>query len=388
MRNENEIKVNNKITIPALVAHLALKSGLSKEQSETFVKEFFGIISEALSKGESVKVKALGTFKIMNVESRKSVNVTNGEEILIPGHKRIVFLPSKELAEEINSPFSMFESVEIHPEAEVELESEERAEEIPEHPQTVTPEESIQAPIADSEQSSDKPVTELEPVSDEVVPDSEQVSNEPVTNSEQISDEEAEIVDNSVEAEDMDLPSEGYDEIEASAKKGRFRFLWGFLTGLLIALIIVGLGYWFFLREGFPFNRSGNVTDTTAIEEETAGEELSDSIEILEDDSVISESEIAEGDSFPDTRPSDAVVKDVIGDNYFLTTMAKRHYGNNNLWPYIYMENQDFIGHPDRIKPGTPVVIPPLSKYGVDPTNPKDIEKAKRLGEEIYSRYR
>lgn len=68
--------------------------------------------------------------------------------------------------------------------------------------------------------------------------------------------------------------------------------------------------------------------------------------------------------------------------------MAKDHYGNFNLWPYIYEENKAILGHPDRIKPGTQVVVPDLKKYGVDPTNPKDIAKAKRKGVEIYSRYK
>lgn len=32
-------------------------------------------------------------------------------------------------------------------------------------------------------------------------------------------------------------------------------------------------------------------------------------------------------------------------------------------------------------------VIPRLSKYGVDPSKPEDIERAKKMGMEIYARY-
>lgn len=88
------------------------------------------------------------------------------------------------------------------------------------------------------------------------------------------------------------------------------------------------------------------------------------------------------------TQPSDKKVYDTISTTRYLTTMAKDHYGNYHLWPYIYMENQKFLGHPDRIRPGTKVVIPSLSKYNVDPKNPNDIAKAKKLGTEIYSRYK
>lgn len=84
------------------------------------------------------------------------------------------------------------------------------------------------------------------------------------------------------------------------------------------------------------------------------------------------------------TSPSDIKATDKITNTRYLTTMAKEHYGNYNLWPYIYLENEGKLGHPDRIKPGTTIVIPNISKYGIDPSNPKDIEKARKLGVEIY----
>ena len=56
--------MNQKITMSSLVALLALKSGLSKDKSEEFLKEFFKLISENLRQGESVRLKSLGTFKI------------------------------------------------------------------------------------------------------------------------------------------------------------------------------------------------------------------------------------------------------------------------------------------------------------------------------------
>ena len=88
------------------------------------------------------------------------------------------------------------------------------------------------------------------------------------------------------------------------------------------------------------------------------------------------------------TQPSDQPVYDTISRTRFLTTMAKEHYGNFNLWPYIYEENKQILGHPDRIKPGTRVVIPPKEKYGIDPMNEDCIAKAKQKGEEIYARYK
>ena len=68
--------------------------------------------------------------------------------------------------------------------------------------------------------------------------------------------------------------------------------------------------------------------------------------------------------------------------------MAKEHYGNYHLWPYIYEENKAILGHPDRIRPGTKVRIPSLDKYGVNPKDPAAIAKAKKMGVAIYARYK
>lgn len=87
------------------------------------------------------------------------------------------------------------------------------------------------------------------------------------------------------------------------------------------------------------------------------------------------------------TSPSDIKAMDKVTSTRYLTTMAKEHYGNYNLWPYIYKENEEKLGHPDRIKPGTSIVIPNLAKYNIDPKNPKDVEKARKLGVEIYKKY-
>lgn len=87
------------------------------------------------------------------------------------------------------------------------------------------------------------------------------------------------------------------------------------------------------------------------------------------------------------THPSDIKAMDKVTTTRYLTTMAKEHYGNYNLWPYIYIENEGKLGHPDRITPGTTIVIPNIEKYGINPSNPKDIEKARKLGVEIYRKY-
>ncbi len=105
--------MNEKITLPTLVSLLADKTGKQKKQCEDFLREFFNTLVDAMEAGENVRIKSLGTFKVVAVEPRKSVNVNTGEQMEIPGHNKIVFVPAKELAEEVNAPFAMFESIEI-----------------------------------------------------------------------------------------------------------------------------------------------------------------------------------------------------------------------------------------------------------------------------------
>lgn len=444
--------------MPALVALLALKSGLSKEKSEDFLKEFFKLISETLREGDSVKIKSLGTFKIMNVETRKSVNVTNGEEILIQGHRRIVFVASKEMADKVNSPFSMFESVELNPEAAGEIESmitgiekpvKERQEEdavyksvetsfVKSEPSpkenVASAKENIAVEVETVKEAEDiieskeveEPVEEKEiPYEIETVADQQTLAGEQLESEEQpVSYEEREsdytepnIVDDSDDEENYNesYPEE-YEESEPEQiyseepeKRKKFSFWWGMITGILIALLIGGCCYYFLVYKqilsGSKSDNSGSLdtpsylTDSSLYdegdEEETENEIIPDTIagfsEITETKQETvekpEENIVVEKEEIANTEPSDKTVKDIIGPHNYLTTMAQNHYGDFNLWPYIYEENKSFLGHPDRIKPGTEVVIPPLSKYGVNPKDPKDIRKAKKMGVEIYKRY-
>ena len=67
--------------------------------------------------------------------------------------------------------------------------------------------------------------------------------------------------------------------------------------------------------------------------------------------------------------------------------MAQQHYGKKKFWVYIYLENRDKLGDPDRIAANTTVVIPPASKYGIRPGDPASEADAERQAAEIMSRY-
>lgn len=158
--------MNNKINLSQLVELFAQASGMSRTASEQFVKSFFDMISQNVISDEIVKVKGLGTFKLLRMEDRESVNVNTGERFVIEGHQKISFTPDAELKELINKPFSAFGTVVITDEQAQVLEEMNTPEQI-----AVTDDDTMadsdETPAQDSENSAAEPVQESAPESTE-----------------------------------------------------------------------------------------------------------------------------------------------------------------------------------------------------------------------------
>ena len=101
----------NKINWQDLAAELAASAGIPRKDAEAFVRTFFDVLGKGVLDDKSVKVKALGTFKLVEVQERESVNVNTGERITISGHSKIGFLPDNVLKELVNKPFADFQTV-------------------------------------------------------------------------------------------------------------------------------------------------------------------------------------------------------------------------------------------------------------------------------------
>ena len=456
--------MNQKITFPELVNAISESTGYSKHLSEEFLKELFSLIANTLASGENVKIKKLGTFKVVEVDARKSVKVGTGEEIEIPGHKKVSFTPDKELAEAINLPFAAFETIELKdsvtdemlestddqpltddlstevkkevapPLPLTEWDAEDDADDIDETKDDIAPEssetpdegdditqsdldniadyndieedDSIIASASeniDIETTSDDNETNATAESIDSV-DSESAEERPsetVEISEQriietpISDASINQESTSEEPESQAIVSEGEysedslqsdidsDEETSTRRKG---FLPGFIWGIVASLAVFAIAataIYFVNPQLFNID-SEALTQSTQIA----------SADNLATDSATTNADTAQGSTseekviMPNTKPSDEVVYDTISLTRFLTTMAREHYGNYHLWPYIYEENSKILGHPDRIRPGTRVVIPSMEKYNINPDDPECIKQAKRKGVEIYNRYK
>lgn len=254
--------MNNKISLQDLAASFAVRKGLPKKQAELFVRTMFEIVQEYVLKEGLVKIKGLGTFKLISVESRSSVDVSTGERIQIESHSKITFTPDKGLADQVNKPFAGFTTVILNPDTKLEdMEAMELNE-------SLLPELKPEELVEDSE-TEDLPDVEIEeevPADEEVTPaDGEEAGNvaedEPeaedsvVTLGEQIEQPEAE----QEEEKDMKNESKMVDTevirqmvknaVNKEMKKQRGVVLsWGWVATcmLLVVALLIGsfmLGY-------------------------------------------------------------------------------------------------------------------------------------------------
>lgn len=100
-----------KITLQMLGERMAQTTGRSKSACEHFVRSFFSTLKEALQNDNIVKIKGFGTFKLVVVNARESVNINTGKRVNLPEYNKITFTPDKAMKDKVNRPFSQFTSV-------------------------------------------------------------------------------------------------------------------------------------------------------------------------------------------------------------------------------------------------------------------------------------
>jgi integration host factor IHF alpha subunit len=106
--------MNNRVGIHELAMALVNKKKLSLKDAEAFVTMMFDTLNEGLNNDKLVKLKGLGTFKVMSVSARKSVDVNTGEPIIIDGRDKISFTPDSTMKDLVNKPFAQFDTVVIN----------------------------------------------------------------------------------------------------------------------------------------------------------------------------------------------------------------------------------------------------------------------------------
>ena len=220
-----------KFGIQELATILVNKGGLSNDEAVSFVNAFFDLIQEGMNIDEIVKVKGLGTFKLVNVEARESVNVNTGERVLIDSHAKISFTPDTTMKDIVNKPFSSFETVilnegvtfdDMNPvvATESDIESEDAAEY---ETEVYTEPEAPEAPVEEVETPTEEIVTS-DTVEETAIEEPQQVEQQEETittaddNSEmiEIAEEEVPASDDTEEVTDSDDNIDNTDNTDST----------------------------------------------------------------------------------------------------------------------------------------------------------------------------
>ena len=162
-----------------LADRLAEKAGIEKRVAQTFLSAVIDTIRDGVNNDKIVKIKGLGTFKVIDVDARESVNVNTGERVVISSHQKLTFTPDASMKDLVNKPFSQFDTVVLN--EGVDFDNMNSSENIEAEP---------------SEEEEEKPITEeVQNDSDTTVELPEVIEETPVQEEEPIQDvEEEEVV--------------------------------------------------------------------------------------------------------------------------------------------------------------------------------------------------
>ena len=233
-----------KITIQEIAKILVEKNHIESQAASQFVNEMFAIILDRLSQGEAVKVKGLGTFKIIDVEARESVSVRTGERVVIDGHSKVTFTPDATMKELVNKPFSHFETVMLNEGVEFE-DMKEPEPPAPEQQEPVAEEPVVEEPVAE------EPVAE-EPVVEESVAE-EPVAEEPVAEQPKPAEEPAVVQPPIMPAFHKQTHEEPKEEEMENKKK---KSIWPSILKCLLVLALMAasayIGYYYGSNKPLP----------------------------------------------------------------------------------------------------------------------------------------
>ena len=442
--------MNNRLSIQDLALILSEQTGKSTEEALRFLQEFIAVVSEGVYNDKLVKVKGLGTFKIIRVEERASVSVNSGERFVIPSHYKFTFTPDKELKELVNKPFSLFDTVELNEEvdfSDVDVSAEtsgaedaaddsseeilpdgipEQAVEAPQTPEPevkpepaveeeAVPQEEVEAePESEAEtETTPEPEVEAEPepkakaettpqeeakaeseAETETTPEPEvEVEPEPKVEAETTPQEEAQAEPKP--AEPVSSVS-GYKEYRRKRRRSASRKLL-FPIACLFVVIVLGIVYIVCLSGRTTVNKNweppmaevGNPTPEAGmnpVPADSTGVTPPDSASLAAD-SVVAEPPVVEENQPEETPKSDILALVTIKAGDRLASFAKQYYGHKFFWVYIYQYNQDIISDPNNIPIGTELRIPDPGLYGIDVTDRSSIDKAAALQSQILGKF-
>lgn len=377
--------MNDKVTLHELVDLFARKSQLSQADAALFAKEFLSLIEEALARDKYVKVKGLGTFKLITVDATEETASNGPETTDGQSHTRVSFIPETGLKDLVNKPFAHFQPVllkdEVHftdlPEGETEVESQE----------TVTEEEKTGGTDVVIESPTEPATEEI----DEVLPQTEAASlieEEPVQApiTEKVVAEEEEVKekqeDTLPEKEEM-IPAA---DLTPSGKEANVP--WCMIASILLAGIFIGGIVTWVLTSGRRYipeqvvEKLMNETQKTPAPVVPDSLQVADTLVVKKDSSLVQKKDTLKTVAKKEEKTpvvstpvpkretlADTVEYQITGNQgsytlkpgESLVRVALKFYGNKKLWPYLVKHNKAIIKNPDNVPVGTTIQIPQLT---------------------------
>ena len=385
--------MNEKVNIQNLIELLVEKHRITPKEAEEFVKTFFAVIEEGLEQDKYVKIKGLGTFKLIGVESRGSIDVNTGERIEIQGHTKVSFTPDSALKELINRPFGHFETVILNEntvleDTPIEKAGEDELEDV-----------SIGQNVADElDTISEIPSEPASPLIESVIA-TEKVAKEEDAGEQQ--EEEGEISTTEETLKNSQQKEDTYEGVlqQTDIKENKDNGLKWFMIALAcVFLVCAGIVFYLYYpdlqEESIPVSSEEEYTyptvtmglqqdsiqedslkrteDTLRIPQPTTAEENPASRQQVEKKVVSEEPQKVVKKTTVKSQPvnPDSVNYEIVGtettytvkEGETLTRISLRFYGTKALWPYIVKHNADVLKNPNNVTSGTTLKIPKLIK--------------------------
>lgn len=352
----------------------------SRENIELFTKTFFNAIIKGLHKDRFVKIKGLGTFKLIDVSSRESVDVNTGQRIEISGHSKITFTPDQSIKDAVNKPFAHLQAVVINEGTDVSqmgLADGKAVEDIRMKMEAENPaglsEENV--PVAEPETSDVGETVEAvgqDIAVEEPVAAVEQEDENEDSQTEEETSETDTGCDNGEVAEDAAEPgNECEDDAERPVQVSkREKFFWLWLA--LVAVAFLAIGYVAGNRDVLSLRTAKTEKGKTETNVPAKpAKAVPAKVVPAKKDSVTAQpqipekkKEIAVKKPVMPVMPGDKFVivgqkgEHVLGAGENITRLAKQIYGSKDCAKYIIRYND--ISEPDLITIGTKLKLPDL----------------------------
>lgn len=339
--------MENKITLSQLARTLAQKMGIPQKKAEAFLKEFFDSIAENVKTDKLVKVKGLGTFKLIDVNDRESVNVHTGERIVIPGHSKLSFTPEASLRDTVNRPFADFQTVVINDDTN--LEDMERVPQ--EEPEAVTEPEVVE------QQEEPEVALEQESAAEQVTPPAEEGEELPSVEPEKSEPEpvvevEEEVVAVPEEKKEEPVKQETVKEEQKKPRGGAKTFVM-IVVALLLCVFSYFVGHYSLLEGLLPKQKQEPVKQQVV---EAAPDTIKAEPIQVEPVEEVQYAQVPDGKyKIVGTRKTHVMKP---GD--YITRIALKEYGDKEMAQYIIVHNA--FSNPDKVPIGQEIKLPELQE--------------------------